>query len=122
MSFVCFSLHGYTKQMARTTPSNIHTTTRFLCTPMILKRLPFQKRKNPLQIARGRALLKLKRYRECLDYLETVDLLPSEHGGSATDIWQEAQKALGLPPTWPENLGKGEPYPDRKRKKQETSN
>ena len=78
--------------------------------------------KNPLQIARGRALLKLKRYRECLDYLETVDLLPSEHGGSATDIWQEAQKALGLPPTWPENLGKGEPYPDRKRKKQETSN
>ena len=78
--------------------------------------------KNPLQIARGRALLKLKRYRECLDYLETVDLLPSEYGGSATDIWQEAQKALGLPPTWPENLGKGEPYPDRKRKKQETSN
>ena len=69
---------------------------------------------NPIQIARGRALLNLMRYRECLDYLSTVTLLPSEYGGSATDIWHAAQDALGLKRTWPENLGKGEPYPDAK--------
>ena len=69
---------------------------------------------NPLQIARGRALLKLNRYRECIDYLSTITLLPSEHGGTATDIWHAAQDALGIERTWPENLGKGEPYPDAK--------
>ena len=69
---------------------------------------------NPIQIARGRALLNLMRYRECLDYLSTVTLLPSEYGGTATDIWHAAQDALGLKRTWPENLGKGEPYPDEK--------
>jgi tetratricopeptide (TPR) repeat protein len=69
---------------------------------------------NPLQIARGRALLKLNRYRECIDYLSTITLLPSEYGGTATDIWHAAQDALGIERTWPENLGKGEPYPDAK--------
>ena len=68
--------------------------------------------RNPLQIAHGRALLKTKRYRECLSYLETVKLLPSEHRDSGTAIWHAAQDALGLKRTWPENLGQGEPYPD----------
>ena len=68
--------------------------------------------KNPLQIAYARALQKLGRYRECMAYLEGVKILPSEHRDSATDIWQACQTALGLPLTWPENLGKGEPYHD----------
>ena len=72
-----------------------------------LKRYPG---KNPLQIAHGRALLKTKRYRECLAFLETVKLLPSEHRDSGTAIWHAAQDALGIKRTWPENLGQGEPY------------
>jgi tetratricopeptide (TPR) repeat protein len=70
--------------------------------------------RDPLRLAHANALLKLKRYRECMAYLETVTLLPSEHRGSGTAIWHEAQDALGLTRTWPENLGKGEPYPDAK--------
>ena len=70
--------------------------------------------RDPLRLAYANALLKLKRYRECMDYLKTVTLLPSEHRGSGTAIWHEAQDALGLKRTWPENLGKGEPYPDAK--------
>ena len=66
--------------------------------------------KNPLQLAHARALLALKRYRDCLDYLKGVVILPSEHRDSATDIWHAAQKALGEPLTWPENLGKGKPF------------
>ena len=69
-------------------------------------------RRNPLQVGYARALMKLGRHRECMDYLRCVTILPSEHRGSATDIWHKCQKALGLPPTWPENLGKGEPYHD----------
>lgn len=68
--------------------------------------------KNPLQIAYARALQKLGRHRECMAYLEGVKILPSEHRDSATDIWHACQTALGLPLTWPENLGKGEPYHD----------
>jgi len=75
-----------------------------------LKRYPG---KNPLQIAHGRALLKAKRYRDCLAYLETVKLLPSEHRDSGTAIWHAAQDALGQKRTWPENLGQGEPYPEK---------
>ena len=70
--------------------------------------------RDPLRLAHANALLKLKRYRECMDYLKTITLLPSEHRGSGTAIWHEAQDALGLKRTWPENLGKGEPYPDAK--------
>ena len=65
---------------------------------------------NPIQVAYGRALLKNRCYRECLDYLKGVRLLPSEHRDSGTLIWQAAQDALGLRRTWPENLGQGEPY------------
>ena len=68
--------------------------------------------KNPLQIGYARALMKLGRHRDCMAYLEGVKILPSEHRDSATDVWQECQTALGLPLTWPENLGKGEPYHD----------
>ena len=35
-----------------------------------------------------------------------------EHRDNAVGIWHEAQRALGLPLAWPENLGAGEPYPD----------
>ena len=38
-------------------------------------------------------------------------LLPSEHRDTGTAIWHAAQTALGLPLTWPENLGEGEPFP-----------
>ena len=68
--------------------------------------------KNPLQLAYAQALLHCCRYGECMEFLKDVKILPSEHRGSATDIWQECQRALGLPVTWPENLGKGEPYHD----------
>ena len=74
-----------------------------------LRRFPGR---NPLQIAYARALLNLGRYHECMSYLEGVKILPSEHRDSATDIWHACQTALGLPLTWPENLGKGEPYHD----------
>lgn len=66
---------------------------------------------NPLQIAHARALLGNRRFRECLDYMEGIRLLPSEHGDAGTDVWHAAQDALGLKRTWPENLGRGEPYP-----------
>ena len=79
------------------------------CAKDYLDRFP---EKNPLQIAYARALQKLGRHRECMAYLEGVKILPSEHRDSATDIWQACQTALGLPLTWPENLGKGEPYHD----------
>jgi len=68
--------------------------------------------KNPIQIAYARALTKLGKFREAMAFLEGVKILPSEHRDSATDIWQTCQKALGLPLSWPENLGKGEPYHD----------
>jgi len=70
---------------------------------------------DPLRLAHANALLKLKRYRDCMAYLETVNLLPAEHRGNAADIWHECQDALGLKRTWPENLGKGEPYPEASR-------
>jgi hypothetical protein len=67
--------------------------------------------KNPLQIAHARALLKTRQYRACMAFLQTVNLLPSEHRDSGTEIWHAAQDALGIKRTWPENLGRGEPYP-----------
>lgn len=68
-----------------------------------------------IELLQAEALLKLKRYRECLDFLDRVELLPAEHRGSATDIWHAAQDALGLKRTWPEKLGRGEPYPPEKQ-------
>ena len=66
---------------------------------------------SPLQILHARALCGTKRYRACLDFLKGVVLLPSEHRDTGTAIWHAAQTALGLPLTWPENLGEGEPFP-----------
>ena len=77
-----------------------------------LARYPGQ---NPLQIAHARALLLTKRHRECLDFLQTVKLLPSEHRDSGTAIWHAAQDALGLKRTWPEKLGQGEPFSPEKQ-------
>lgn len=68
--------------------------------------------KNPIQIAYARSLAKLGRHREAMAFLEGVKILPSEHRDSATEIWHDCQKAMGLPLTWPENLGRGEPYHD----------
>jgi tetratricopeptide (TPR) repeat protein len=67
--------------------------------------------KNPIQIAYANALVRNGRFREAMDYLSGVKILPSEHRDNATGIWHEAQKALGLPLTYPENLGTGAPFP-----------
>ena len=64
---------------------------------------------NPLQIAYARALNGCRRWRECVEFLKGVQILPSEFGDNATGIWHEAQKELGLELTWPENLGSGKP-------------
>lgn len=70
--------------------------------------------RDPISLVYARALLKLGRFRDCMDYLSKLRILPSEHRGFGTDIWHAAQDALLLPRTWPENLGKAEPYPDAK--------
>ena len=68
---------------------------------------------NPLQIAYGRALNGCRRWRECVEFLKTIKILPSEFGDNAWDIWHEAWKNIGnaeMADTYPENLGKGKPY------------
>lgn len=66
--------------------------------------------RSPIQIARATALVRCGRPKDAIEYLETQTVLPSEFGDDAMEIWHEAQKLLGLPQTWPENLGKGEPF------------
>ena len=70
-------------------------------------------KKNPIQIAYADALVKNRLFKEAMAYLEGVTILPSEHRDNATGIWHEAQRNLGLKLTYPENLGTGEPFPDR---------
>lgn len=65
---------------------------------------------NPLQIAYAKALNGCKRWRETIEFLKHVRILPSEFGDNATESWQVAQEALGMERTWPENLGLGKPY------------
>ena len=65
---------------------------------------------NALEILYAKALVALKEYRPCLEFLKGVNILPSEFGNNATDSWHASQEALGLELTWPENLGKGRPY------------
>lgn len=65
---------------------------------------------NQLVLAHARILCRAHRYRECLDFLDGVTVLPSEFRNSATEFWHEAQNALGMPLTWPEGLGKGKPF------------
>ena len=75
-----------------------------------LKRNP---KSNPLQIAYARALNGCRRWRETVEFLKGIQILPSEFGDNAWDIWHEAWKNLGddkMADTYPENLGKGAPY------------
>ena len=71
---------------------------------------------NPMQIAYADALVRNRRYKEAMDYLGGVTILPSEMGDNATGIWHEAQKGLGLELTYPENLGAGKPFPKKEEK------
>jgi len=68
-------------------------------------------KKNPIQIAYANALVKNGRYKDAMEYLKGVTILPSEHRDNATGVWHEAQKNLGMELTYPENLGTGKPYP-----------
>ena len=73
---------------------------------------------NALQIAYARALNGCGRWRDTVRFLEGVEVLPSEFGDNACDIWQEAWKNLGdekMAATYPENLGKGAPYPQTRQ-------
>ena len=65
-----------------------------------LRRFPS---KNPLQIGYARALMKLGRHRECMDFLKGVKILPSEHRDSATDIWQDCPTDIRIlrKTSWP---------------------
>ena len=70
---------------------------------------------NQLEIAYARALNGEKRWRECVEFLKGVNILPSEFGDNACDLWQEAWRNLGdleKAGSYPEHLGKGAPYPD----------
>ena len=71
---------------------------------------------NPVEIAHARALQLSGRNRDCIDYLKTVVILPSELGkrDNASGIWKAACEALGegeLAESYPENLGTGKPFP-----------
>ena len=59
--------------------------------------------------------MKNRLFKEAMEFLEGVTILPSEHSNNATGIWHEAQKNLGLELTYPENLGRGKPYPEEKK-------
>lgn len=65
-----------------------------------------------LQLAQADALVKKGRFDDALTFLRTVQVLPSENADGAWKIWNAAEKALGLPETYPENLGSGVPFPD----------
>ena len=74
---------------------------------------------NPVEIAHARALQLNGRNRECVDYLKSVVILPSEVGtrDNASGIWKAACMALGereLAESYPENLGVGKPFPPEK--------
>ena len=48
-----------------------------------------------------------------VEFMKGIQILPSEFGDNAWDVWYEAWKNLGddkMAATYPENLGKGEPY------------
>ena len=68
---------------------------------------------NAVVLAYARALLRAKKYAQCVAFLEKCTILPSEYGENAQDIWREACYALGeneKAESWPENLGAGKPY------------
>ena len=85
-------------------------------------------RNNALQMLRAKALVKGGAFREAVDYLATLKILPSEHKDNAHEIWAEAWTALAREASrkgdelgaeacekraaeYPENLGAGKPYP-----------
>ena len=67
---------------------------------------------NAVEIARAVALVRSGKPKDAMDCLKKTIVLPSESGGRAASVWHEAQDALGLERTWPENLGAGRPYPE----------
>ena len=86
---------------------------------------------NPLQMAHARALVNARRFREAVDFLETMQVLPSEHSDNAHAIWVDAWKgveseakergdgaaaefARARAAEYPENLGAGKPFPEEK--------
>jgi hypothetical protein len=71
---------------------------------------------NQLEIAYARSLNGAKCWQETVEFLKGVDILPSEFGDNACDLWQEAWRNLGdekMAQSYPEHLGKGAPYPDK---------
>ena len=83
---------------------------------------------NALQMLRAKALVKGGSFREAVDYLATLKILPSEHRDNAHQIWVDAWTALAREASrkgdergaeacekraaeYPENLGAGKPYP-----------
>ena len=74
-----------------------------------LKRYPGT---DQLELAYATALHRAGRNRECVDFLATVSVLPSEFGDNAHDTWAAAWRALGREDKaaeYPENLGAGDP-------------
>lgn len=88
------------------------------------KRLPDV---NLIKLSYGTALAKSGRYRRAIAYLESVTILPSEHGDNALSAWVYACRGVALESlssgdrpaakaavakalSYPENLGCGKPY------------
>lgn len=81
---------------------------------------------------KARFLFKLGRYKECVDFMKTMNLLPNEGASGAHTLFREANiryavqllklrknteavTYLDQAETWPENLGSGAPYnPDNR--------
>ncbi|WP_162793570.1 DUF5107 domain-containing protein [Runella rosea] len=81
---------------------------------------------------RARLLLKSERYKECIELMQSLNILPNEGASGAHALfreaniryaaelsnrkkYKEAQLYLEQAETWPENLGSGEPYnPDNR--------
>ncbi|MBR4170636.1 MAG: DUF5107 domain-containing protein [Kiritimatiellae bacterium] len=82
---------------------------------------------NPIQLAHAEALVRNKAYRECVELMRGIHILPSENNNGGHAIWRrawigiateafragkkdEAKKALQQVYEYPENLGEGKPY------------
>ncbi|AEI51262.1 DUF5107 domain-containing protein [Runella slithyformis] len=81
---------------------------------------------------RAQLLLKLERYKDCIELMQSLNILPNEGASGAHALfreaniryaaelsnrkkYKEAQRYLEQAETWPENLGSGEPYdPDNR--------
>ena len=84
-----------------------------------------------IEMLHARALCAQERFEEAVEFLEKIQVLPSEHGNNAHAIWQDAWKgvarkaieagdsakadrALERYREYPENLGLGKPFPKEK--------